>query len=369
MKVSHWHTGLVLLLLFALNTGVGQAQDSASSNEIDLASLYCLVVGISDYEMGKPRGSLERASLHDLQHAHEDALAFQQTLLDCGVAEANIHTLLNSKATKAQLSKELNWLVNADNASGLIFYYSGHGSDNVPDLDRDENAQRPGDRFDEALVPFDALDLYQYDKRKALANPELMKQLLTESIDKLLIDDEIFGFLNKTEVPFVIILDSCFSGGSARGLEEELEVQHKSPNTGIDDELIAIRLIPSYWVSAVFPDLDEGTAPEEPIMLDLPDNAAMLAASTENQTSLEHPDLGGVFTFFLLLALNDAEAQAEADANADGWVDLSEAFSYAKDLTDELTMDIAMAYNNDELYQQPSALNLELAINLKLAER
>jgi len=299
----------------------------------------------------------------------------------------NIHLLTNKAATEARLQDELAWLVDAaDEASGLVFYYSGHGSGQVPDVDGDENARRPGDRFDEALVPFDALDLYQYDRLEVLSNPGRMAELRAECLDKMLTDDELFGYLSQVDVPFYVIFDSCFSGGAFRDVdpdaeaeaeadEDAVEFQCKSPDT----KDYQVRTMPEYFYPDDFRALREADKKagvilaQQEVMLELPDNIVLLAACTEDQTSLEL-NVGGLFTHYLLAALTISEAQAEADmidkyGNSDGWVDLREAFLLASQVVKDESRRIAEQEHDQGLFHQPVALNEAAAARLKLAER
>ncbi|MEM2146900.1 MAG: caspase family protein, partial [Candidatus Jordarchaeaceae archaeon] len=89
---------------------------------------YCLIVGIQDYQqVGK------------LKYSQKDAEAFKYYCNGVlGIPESNIKTLYDQQATGLPLITALrDWLGKKQNASMLVFYYSGHGAFN-PDNPRED---------------------------------------------------------------------------------------------------------------------------------------------------------------------------------------------------------------------------------------
>lgn len=338
-------------------------------------SVFALVVGISTYKNGKSPYAEGSYSLINLNWAANDALKFSQYLQSQGIPEANVRLLTNENATKRAFEDGFQWLLDQQkHASLLVFYYSGHGATNIPDTDGDEARRNPGDKFDEALVPYDNVDLFQFSAKEIAKNPELEKSWIAS----LFIDDELNSYLSAMKTPCALILDSCFSGGAVRGVTADvagLEIRKKSlqmpkdPSDPIGSALMKAILGPDYfeyWKMALTPNLAAETASKEPeasnsVKMDLPGNITALMACLENQTSAEVTGGtidGGAFTYCLLNALNDP---GKSDTNHDGWVDLKEAFSAAMD---NMMTDSTMKQYCDG--QQPDIDNSKLAATLDL---
>jgi hypothetical protein len=138
---------------------------------------YALVIGIEKYR-----------DVTAATGARRDAERFaEMARTTLGVPEDNIHMLLDDRAGKSDIAKQIRWLQSNVPAGGRIYmYYSGHGA---PD-------PTSGASF---LVPYDG-------------DP----QYLTESAIKM---TEILGDLEKTKAKDVLaIADSCFSGQGGRSV-------------------------------------------------------------------------------------------------------------------------------------------------------
>jgi metacaspase-1 len=137
-----------------------------------------------------------------LQGCVNDAHTMAQLWMDFyGVKAGNIKTLVDGKATKAAIVRELERMVKEakkGNAESLFFSLSSHGTQ-VPDCDGDEP-----DRADEAFCPTDLCE------RGDCWDP-----------DHLITDDELQRIL--LDVPegalFEIYLDTCHSGTGIRSLD------------------------------------------------------------------------------------------------------------------------------------------------------
>jgi metacaspase-1 len=102
----------------------------------------------------------------------------------------NITKLLTKEATRANVISALDKLASTANTGDLVIvYYSGHGGNEIPDLNKDENDPW-SDRFDETWCLYDAQ----------------------------LIDDEMYYQWRqfKKGVRIILMSDSCFSGDIAK---------------------------------------------------------------------------------------------------------------------------------------------------------
>jgi hypothetical protein len=138
---------------------------------------YALVIGIEKYR--------DVAAATGARHDAERFAEMARTTL--GVPEDNIRTLLDERAGKSDIAKQMRWLQSNVPAGGRIYlYFSGHGA---PD-------PTSGVSF---IVPYDG-------------DP----QYLSESAIKM---TEVIGDLEKTKAKDVLaIADSCFSGQGGRSV-------------------------------------------------------------------------------------------------------------------------------------------------------
>ena len=159
------------------------------------AEKYALLVGINDY-----------ASVRDLRGALNDVTHIKEVLIeDLGFAEEKIRVLTNAEATKANLLSALNTLARQTKAGdSVLIYYSGHGFMMV-DEDGDEAFREAGDRYDEVIVPYDAVPWPR--ERATDPNPTMLS------------DDEISRALSgMAGKRVVIVFDSCHSGSATRAV-------------------------------------------------------------------------------------------------------------------------------------------------------
>lgn len=139
-------------------------------------SAYALVIGIERYrDLPSPGG------------ARADAEAFaavaRQTL---GIPDANIHVLLDDRATRGDLMKSFEWLkTNVPPNGRVYFFYSGHGA--------------PDPKGASFLVPYDG-------------DP---KYLATTA---LAMNDVMAGLSATKAREVVALVDSCFSGSGGRSV-------------------------------------------------------------------------------------------------------------------------------------------------------
>ncbi|EPF08342.1 TPA: caspase family protein [Bacillus cereus] len=134
-----------------------------------------------------------RGSKYELGGCINDASMILNTLVKkFDFNQSNIQLLIEEVATKKNILKGLEWLVNQLEPGDIgLFTYSGHGTQtaDLPPIDEE-------DMLDEAIVPIDAL----------------------ADQSNLIRDDEINTILSNIPkgVKFVVILDSCHSGTGTR---------------------------------------------------------------------------------------------------------------------------------------------------------
>lgn len=144
-----------------------------------MSDTACLFVGIDAYKYAPLAGCVpDIRALYDLMTRSR------------GVSPRACQAYIDKHATRANILKGLHWL-GTTGARTCFFFYSGHGT-RVVDIDGDED----GTPFDQAIVPVD------YERAG------------------LILDDDIALILStfSPETRVVIHLDSCYSGGSERGV-------------------------------------------------------------------------------------------------------------------------------------------------------
>jgi len=236
---------------------------------VPVADIWCVVIGISDYE-----------EVEDLSYASDDARAIAQWLLDSGVPHEQIRLLTDrqevlpnglesSVANLVNVRAALGWLRQQALQDDLVLlHFSGHGYQGVDD-GNDEV-----DGTDEFFV--------LHDTRAAAKD------------DTALRDDEFGRFLDRIASEHVLVFfDSCYSGGLSRSLAPGHRSETEAPDV-FSDFALEGRLI--------------------------------LSASEEGSDAFESPQLQhGVFTHFLLAGL-----QGEADLNADGRITAWELHEFTR---------------------------------------
>ena len=229
-----------------------------------------VVVGISDYlEIG------------DLTYCDDDATDFASTLLAADEWTApDVDVLTNQFAYRADIEGAI-LDAGAQLSAGdmFVFFFSGHGGYSFDLFPFDE-----ADGLDEYICPHDS-DESVWDKD---IRDDMLEQWFQDYIP--------------AGVEICIILDTCNSGGMAKGklggssLAEGLADDFRRHTKDIDDISPLVGLF----------------------------------ASAETEDSWESPALQhGVFTYFVLEALN----VASADTDSNGWFSAEEVFYYAEPWT------------------------------------
>lgn len=138
---------------------------------------FALVVGIEKYRDVTPAGG-----------ARTDAEKFAELArVTMGVPEENIKVLLDDRASKTDIAKQMRWLqANVPAGGRVYFYFSGHG------------APEPTTGVS-YIVPYDG-------------DPQYLKDTAIPMTD-------VLGDLEKTKAKEVLALaDSCFSGAGGRSV-------------------------------------------------------------------------------------------------------------------------------------------------------
>ena len=232
-----------------------------------LATTYGIVIGVASY--ADPR-------IEDLTYAATDAISFAQSLQEqSDVSPSRITLLTNDEATRAAIEQAFADIAAISRPEDkVIVYLSGHGA-SVPDLNGDE---ADGDGNDEAFLPYDA----------AKGDPS-----------SYIIDDDLGEWIERIPAEKVaVFIDSCYSGGQAKALDEGT-LEKKGLSDSIAKDVLT---------DATAKQLREVLAACQPSQL-----------AWENR-GLQH----GVFTYFVLQGMADNSA----DTNGDGKVSFRELGSY-----------------------------------------
>ncbi len=152
-----------------------------------------LCVGINNFK------NYPSAALNGCVNDSEDMEDVLKTFL--GFTDADITTLTDEKATKANIMENLNAMVDGAREgkySFLVFSFSSHGTQ-VPDLSGDEP-----DRADEAFCPHDLA------QKEGKWDP-----------DHIISDDELHDLFEKLpeNVLLEVFMDTCHSGTGLRSID------------------------------------------------------------------------------------------------------------------------------------------------------
>ena len=152
------------------------------------AEQRALLVGVGKYS----------APGNDLPGIDLDLDRMRNTLNIMGFEDSQIHSLLDEKATAANVLAEVRgWLTKGvEPTDRVVLYFSGHGA-YVPDFDGDE-----ADGVDEVLVTHDVR------RTRVRGRP---------SLKGVILDDELNELLSKIKSRNILtIVDACHSGTSTR---------------------------------------------------------------------------------------------------------------------------------------------------------
>jgi len=265
---------------FSLNNNmIGQAQIYASVTSepatativggLPNQSVYALFVGVNKYQNFPPWPTLGQC----VNDANGMKAAFEGSAM---WADAQVEVLTDSQATRANiLAKIQEMSQSAPSGSLFLFYFSGHGGNDVTDgIGTDSQSY---------IAPVDG----------------------TAEASTLISGNDLYSILQNTACNKCIIFDSCRSGGF---IGKNKNISSKEAN--------------DYFVKGFSRQLEKLT------------NIVFMAACKGSQSSVETSALGhGVFTYYLLEGIGPSgTAAGNADVNKDGVVTAEEAFTYAKPL-------------------------------------
>lgn len=234
-----------------------------------------LLIGISDYQNFTPTGPPGQT---DLNGPRNDLPLMQSVLRSRLFADpADVRVLSDSAASRAGIMAGFHWLLEraSDPNDVVVVFYSGHGT-NAPDANGDESRVTPGDRKDEALVPWDAAQIH---------NP-----------GQLIVDDQISAWLDSLPTRNVtIIIDACFSGTVTRAGDETGDTRSRGPLEAAD-----------------------AGADSAQVTSDIRGRYTLITASSANQVAQEKPlgpngEVYGVLTWFLSQAVRGSTPTSRYD--------------------------------------------------------
>jgi len=231
---------------------------------------YAVIVGVADYQY-----------VSDLSYTDDDAIDMYNTLLSYpNWKPTNIKLLIDSEATKANITAAINWMASMIDSDDIgLFFFSGHGTYSTDIYPYDET-----DGDDEYICPYDSL-LYSY------AND--------------IRDDELDSLMTPINGTKIVILDTCFSGGFIKTDKNVTKTKPGVLKKEIKDDFAK--------------DIDKA-------------GFVVLTASDDWQYSYEDSYLeNGVFTYYVVEGLSGFPGPA--DTNADGNISAEETYYYAKPLT------------------------------------
>jgi hypothetical protein len=296
---------LLAALLASLAIGTGEALAQA-----DPWTGNAVIVGISDY----------KGWTNDLLFCDNDAEDLRDALFrdsEHWNSGSYLSVLIDADATVGGISSAIAGmeLATAGTSDVCVFFFSGHGG-TQDDADGDGDETTPGDDLDETLVAHDG--------------------------DVL--DDDLSSWLSAfTTQRVCVIIDTCYAGGMA-----------KSPGgttaagwiSGMVDDIAGARPAKTARSSA------RGTKDLNDPVLGSVDLVALMACE-DLQTSEEDYILrNGVFTFYVVDAMN----RLATDANADGLASAEEIFAYAAPRAsawNPTQTPFLLDGNLDELHQLP----------------
>lgn len=211
-------------------------------------------------------------NLRGRPYADRDAINFHRLLTRRGLFldnQEHIRLRTNGEATGRNLKQDVAWLVRQGSINPnamLLFYFSGHGAPYVGADGRPDALLIPSDTPADAITPENAVSLAQ----------------LGHDLERL------------PNPEIAVILESCFA-----------------PRQGCSGQAT--------------PTSDGTTLPDNWFAMTKP----WLLAAVNGESAYYNPGRQGALTFFLLKGMLGA-ADESPHGNHNGWVDLAEAFAYAK---------------------------------------
>jgi uncharacterized caspase-like protein len=289
--------------------------DGGSTGSDNITNCYAVICGVSDYP----------GTTSDLNYCDDDAIDLRDALLALGNWKSeNITMLTDSAATKSAIQTAISVMADSAGPNDLcLFSFSGHGTTGTDTAPIDEI-----DGVDEFISAYD--DNIRDDE-------------LSVWIDALPTDK------------YVVLLDTCFSGGQIKGMADSRSVSGR-------------KLIPK-GVGSIVPQKGDGFADDfatkgarvisssaiQTKDLDDLGRGVVLTACDEDEESYETEDLqNGVFTYYVVEAL-----AGPADTDGDGAISAEECYVYARPRAAAYTELAEDGSQNAQIYDEyPGELEL-----------
>lgn len=292
----------IIILIGIININPINAKISTNNTKsnlsIDLENNHALFVGISDYP----------GYQNDLPPAASDAIDTLSILTQHGWDSQNTRTLINSQATRNNITEGLSWL--GEQEGTVLFYYAGHGAQ-VKDQDGDEkDSIFPKD---EAIVPWEA------------------------TAETLILDDELKTIFNSFKAEKIVcIFVSCFSGGIIEDDDGD-SAKSKTLFTKLIDlfprlsRFFSKSLIRNSFTDSIKTSEEDDYVMYQPMEELQAANRVIMTASQENKETYSFQLIGQPFAEMIIQALKGGLlGGSTVDKNNDGFVSAEEAFAYAQ---------------------------------------
>ncbi|HPD46095.1 MAG TPA: right-handed parallel beta-helix repeat-containing protein [Anaerohalosphaeraceae bacterium] len=304
-----------------VNTVVVNMDKLVTASYVPIQSdYYAVVIGISNYfDATLPAIELPYAS-HD---AREFAIRLRESP---NWDERNIYTLIDSRATKAEIRNILSELAGRlDHDDVLVFYFSGYGFKDVDIEPIDEI-----DELDEYLIT------YEWD---GIRDDELGQMLADFATDN-----------------YVVILESDFAGGHIDGLS--------SSPLGMYNLSQPLRLTNTIPTSTAL-SFDSDDALGEQQDLNRNNAGVVITACGANEYAFYSDNFRhGVFTHYLLRAL---EGRGDWDGNDNLWVSAEECYQYLVGSVNAYIMDmVSLGYLPVGTRQRPRMYDADASNEIDL---
>lgn len=289
----------------AMLDAMRKSKRTSSGTSTRPAVNHALVVGVGM--------QYQNRDIPPIPNAGDDAKAFHTFLGARGFRRDNVKLLLESEATKENVSKTLKELEQqVQDADTVVLYFSSHGT-------------KPNDLGNTGIVLYDT----EIAKSKSWWNPKTVVQ-----------DDDIKRFIEAVSPARVmVVLDVCYSGGAFAKIpgflatsssSKDLFVEESNFSTGVSQTNLAY--------------LAGSQAAQEKILI---------AASGPGEKSWNSGELkNGYFTYYFLQELN-------------GKGDVQRAFESAKPIIRNEVREKVSAEQGKEVNQTPQATFIPAAANFK----
>jgi len=140
-------------------------------------------------------------------HGDNDVPLIKTALSQKGFNLNNIKCLINENATKTNIIKSLNQLINQSNINDFIYIHLSTHGQQVTDLNGDE-----ADGLDEAIIPYDAYKTFVKGKYEG------GNHLIDDNLNRYLMS--IRQKIGKSGT-LLVVIDACHSGDATRGNEND----------------------------------------------------------------------------------------------------------------------------------------------------